>query len=98
MTAAHHIGFLALFVLQLADVWFTTALLETGRFVEANPIVATLVEHNGWFGALAVKIALAAVLYLLVAGFRPQHARLVLFMTLPAYVTVVGYQLMEVVS
>ena len=44
-------------VCKAADVLSTAKLLETGKFVEANPVIAATLQH-GYFPLIAISFAL----------------------------------------
>lgn len=56
--------FIILYILNLADITFTLALLETGLFIEANSFMAGIVEDP--ILSLLLKVDLVGVLLLIV--------------------------------
>jgi len=93
-------GLLLFVLLSLADLYFTWLIIQSsgGRINEGNPFAKAWLQHYGWQGLVAFKIAAITVVagvVLVVARYRPRtSAALVAFACLAVcYVLYYSYQL-----
>jgi hypothetical protein len=79
--------FLILFVLSAMDYCMTFEMLGTGKVIEANPVMAFILEHCGFWTGLIIKQLM--ILPLLIVVYRAQKYDWVLWPCVALYLGVV---------